>query len=228
MFDFCNCNSYIAIIGDIKESKNLEERKKVQLKLNAILDRINHEYESFISAKFMITLGDEFQGLLCSGKKVIDIAEEIQREMYPVNIRFGIGFGAITTDINSEMAIGADGPAYYKAREAIQQLKKNEQKSKTQSSDIRVELADDKHSISVMLNTILTMMVVIKTSWSERQREIIFEFDKHKGSQTECAKRLEISQSSVQRSLTKGNYYAYRQAKETVQNVLEEIGEVHV
>lgn len=221
-------NLYIAIIGDIKESKKIVERKNIQLMLNDILDRINRKYETSISAKFVITLGDEFQGLLCDDKVVIDIIEEIQREMYPVNIRFGIGFGKITTDINSEMAIGADGPAYYKAREAIQRLKENEQKNKMQASDIRIEIEEDIHLISLMLNTILTMMAMIKANWSERQREIIFEFDRHKGSQMECAKRLEVSQSSVQRGLINGNYYAYSEAKETVKNVIREIGEIHV
>lgn len=226
--EFNKRDLYIAIIGDIKESKKLEGRKNIQLKLNDILNRINSKYETSISAKFIITLGDEFQGLLCEGQNVIDIVEEIQWEMYPVSIRFGIGFGKMTTDIKPEMAIGADGPAYYKAREAIQQLKEIEQKNKTQASDIRIEIEEDTHSISVMLNTILTMMAVIKTNWSERQREIIFEFDKHKGSQMECAKRLGISQSSVQRGLINGNYYAYREAKETVKNVVKEIGEIHV
>lgn len=32
-------------------------------------------------------------------------------------MRFGIGIGSISTKINSEISIGADGPGYYKARE---------------------------------------------------------------------------------------------------------------
>lgn len=228
MFFFFHFNPYIAIIGDIKKSKNIADRKTAQIKLNNVLHYINQKYESAISAKFMITLGDEFQGLLHEGTNVLNIIEEIQREMYPVQIRFGIGVGEIITDINSEMAIGADGPGYYKAREAIEELKNSEQKNKTQSSDIRIEIEDDKCSVSPMLNTIFSLMTVIRNNWSNRQREIILEFDKYKGSQLECAERLHISQSSVQRSLTNGNYYAYKDAKDTVTNVLKEIGEIRV
>lgn len=219
---------YIAIIGDIKESRKLSDRKNVQIKLKDVLAGINRRYLESISAKFTITLGDEFQGLLCEGKNVIDIIEEIQREMSPIQIRFGIGVGEITTDINSEMALGADGPGYYKAREAIEVLKKSEPKSKTQASDIRIEIEDDRNSVAVMLNTIFALMAVIQNNWSERQREIILEFDKNKCSQSECAERLDISQSSVQRGLVNGNYYAYKEAKDTVNNVLKEIGEVRV
>ena len=224
MFFFFNFKPYIAIIGDIKKSKKIEDRKKVQIKLNAVLKEINEKYKSVISAKFIITLGDEFQGLLCSGENVINIIEEIKREMYPVQIRFGIGVGSVTTDINHEMALGADGPGYYNARAAIEILKHNEQKYKIQSSDVRIEIEEDRHFISRMLNTIFSLMTVIGNNWTERQREIIWEYDRYKLSQSECARRLNISQSSVQRSLINGNYYAYQEAKDTVNSVLKEIG----
>lgn len=64
---------------------------------------------------------------------MLDIIEEIQRQMYPVEIRFGVGVGQKTIEINAEMAIGADGPGYYMAREAIEALKQSEQKNKTQA-----------------------------------------------------------------------------------------------
>ncbi len=228
MFFFFNFNPYIAIIGDIKNSKELEDRKNIQVKLKTVLNEVNEKYKLVISAKFMITLGDEFQGLLCSGDRALEIIEEIQRQMHPVEIRFGIGIGQITTEINSEMAIGADGPGYYKAREAIEILKHSEQKNKTQAADIRIEVENDEHSIAVMLNTIFSLIAVIQNNWSKRQREIVWTFEKYGGSQLECAKRLNISQSSVQRSLINGNYYAYKNAKETINTVLKEIGEVRV
>lgn len=228
MFFFFDFNPYIAIIGDIKHSKELEDRKNIQIKLNSVLNRVNEKYELVISAKFMITLGDEFQGLLCSGDRVLEIIEEIKREMYPVEMRFGVGVGQITTEINAEMAIGADGPGYYKAREAIETLKHSEQKSKTQAADIRIGIENDEHSIAIMLNTIFSLITVIQNNWSRRQREIAWAFEECGGSQLECARRLNVSQSSVQRSLMNGNYYAYKDAKETVNTVLREIGEVRV
>ncbi|MBQ7944486.1 MAG: hypothetical protein IJ326_10545, partial [Lachnospiraceae bacterium] len=179
-------------------------------------------------AKFMITLGDEFQGLLGQGEHVVDIIEEIQMEMYPVQIRFGIGIGEITTDINAEMAIGADGPGYYMAREAIETVKRNEQKSKIQAADIAIATSSCIQYQCELMNTVFSLMSVIKEHWTQRQREIIWEFDKHNGSQAECADRLLIKQSSVQRSLVSGNYYAYREAKDTLKKVLREIGKKDV
>jgi len=221
-FSFSN-NSYIAIIGDMKNSKIMNDRNSVQNELKKILDKVNKKYSKDISARFMITLGDEFQGLLHDGAHVMPIIEEIQSEMYPVKIRFGIGIGPITTDINFEMAIGADGPGYYKARQAIEFLKENERKNRTHASDIRIEADGDNDDSSAVMNALLSLLTLVKDNWTDRQREIIRDTMKYRDSQAQSAERLKIAQSSVQRSLKSGNYYAYRDAMDTLANVLTKI-----
>ena len=57
----CIRDRYIAIIGDIKDSKKLNDRKKIQEKLQKVLNEVNQKYYEDISSNFMITLGDEFQ-----------------------------------------------------------------------------------------------------------------------------------------------------------------------
>ncbi len=223
LFSF-SYNPYIAIIGDIKKSKKITDRKSVQEKLRRVLEQVNKKYEKDISAKFMITLGDEFQGLLRGGENVLNIIQDIQMKMYPIIIRFGIGVGEITTNINAEMAIGADGPGYYMARSAIESLKQEELKNRKQSADIKIKIAEEKNKIAEMLNTIFSLMTVIQSNWTDRQREIIMDYRKYKGSQSDCAKRLGITQSSVQRGLNNGNYYAYKDAIDSVNDILGEIG----
>ncbi|WP_394699384.1 SatD family protein, partial [uncultured Sphaerochaeta sp.] len=46
-------------MGDLKNSKKLENRNKIQNQLNQILEKINIKYSADISSKFLITLGDE-------------------------------------------------------------------------------------------------------------------------------------------------------------------------
>ena len=223
MFFSIESNSYIAIIGDLKNSRILNDRNRVQNQLKNLLNRVNEKYSEDISAKFMITLGDEFQGLLHDGAHVMDMIEEIQREMHPVEIRFGIGVGPITTDINVEMAIGADGPGYYKARQAIDFLKENEQKSMTHASDIRIEFDGDNAEAAAVMNTVFSLLTVIKAHWTERQREIIRDTMENKDSQAKSAVRLKVTQSSIQRGLTGGNYYTYKDAIDTLSRVLTAI-----
>ena len=55
---------YFALIGDIIDSRHEQDRYDVQKKLQSILSSVNVENAVHIAADFLITLGDEFQGLL--------------------------------------------------------------------------------------------------------------------------------------------------------------------
>lgn len=221
-FSFEN-DIYIAVIGDIKESKKITNRSEVQKKLKQILEKINDKYTDDISSKFMITLGDEFQGLLCNGKNIMNIIFEIERDMYPVKIRFGVGAGTITTAVNKEMSIGADGPGYYNARNAIEIIKENEKKKQTNAADIRFEAEGSNQATTIMINTILSLLTVIKDSWSDRQREIIWDMLQYQDNQVDAANRFKIKQPAIQKSLAKGKYYAYKDALDTIERALSEI-----
>ena len=223
MYFFFLNNPYVAIIGDIKESKKINNRNEIQKKLIQVLEEINLKYDTDISSKFIITLGDEFQGLLCNGANTLRIISEIERKMYPIKIRFGVGVGTITTEVNKEMSLGADGPGYYKARNAIEYLKDNEKRNQKNTADIRFEVESENQSTTIMINTILSLLTAIKDLWSDRQREIIWDMLEHQDSQVDVAKRLKIKQPAVQKSLAKGKYYAYKDALETIGKALEEI-----
>lgn len=154
--------------------------------------------------------------------------EKIQWEMYPVQIRFGIGVGGITTAINANMAIGADGPAYYRARNAIEILREKEKGNKQGGCSIHIEVDEQEELVTDLLNTVFSLMSVLQNHWTKRQREIIYDFDCHKDSQRKTASRLGITQSSVQKGLAGSNYYAYRDARATAEKVLKGIHKENV
>lgn len=225
-FFFFKFNPYIAIIGDIKKSKNIEERKKFQDKLNNILKEVNQTYSTSISSKFTITLGDEFQGLLNSGEHIMEIVQYIKKEIYPVKIRFGIGIGTITTDINSEISIGADGPGYYRARDSIENLKKLEKMKERANTDIQIGIDGDNYLQEISLNTMLKLMYIIENNWTEKQRKIINYILFKKVSQTEVARHFNVTPSNIQQILSKSHYYAYKEAFDSINKILSEVNYV--
>lgn len=216
-------NPYIAIIGDIKNSKQISDRNEVQKKMQKTLEEINQKYEKDIASRFMITLGDEFQGLLECGDNVLNIISFIEAQMYPVEIRFGIGVGEINTEINPLFPLGADGPAYYNAREAVNALKINEKKSKMPDSNMIIKIDGDNKASEKLMNTILSLLTVIKNKWTERQREVVYEYIWYEDRQKDAAKRLGITQSSVQKNLSNADYYSYKAALDIISTALSEI-----
>ncbi len=216
-------HSFAAVIGDIKDSRHLENRKEVQVHLQEILDRLNEKYKDHIVSKFLITLGDEFQGLLCGGEHILDMVNEIRMEMYPVRLRFGIGFGQITTDIKSEMALGADGPGYYRAREAVELLKEREKKNRPVLAELCLRLDEKDQEKEVLLNTVFDLMYVVESGWTERQRETIWDMLLYGDGQQNTARRLSISQPTVQKALAAGSYYTYENALKNAAKILGDI-----
>ncbi|HHW45393.1 MAG TPA: hypothetical protein GXX17_00605 [Clostridiales bacterium] len=220
-----NSNTYIAVIGDIINSKKIPNRNEVQNKLKAILKQINQKYGDDIESNFMITLGDEFQGLLNSGKNLIKIISEIEFAMFPIKIRFGIGIGAIETEINKEMPFGADGPAYHNARQMIEELKSRDKKYEANHSNIMICSQGNNAQADTLLNTILSLCSAIKAKWTPRQIEIISCYIESGKNQLRAAEKLGINQSSVNRSLNYSDFYTYEKAMDVVNSVLSEIKE---
>ena len=213
---------YIAILGDIVGSKKIKDRKAVQEKLSAVLEDINQAYGDEIASRFMITLGDEFQGLLGTGTHTLEIVEKIERRMHPTGIRFGIGVGGITTDINPNLPLGADGPAYYNARKMIDEIKAAEKKKMESKLNMKIAI-QDYTDISELINTVLSLNTVLKAKWTERQRETIDMYLKCNGTQSDVAQKLGIHQSNVQKALASSNFYAYKKALDTVSKLLSNI-----
>lgn len=217
---------YIAIIGDIKNSRNINDRNEIQNKLNVVLKYINDKYKDNLSAKFVITLGDEFQGLLKIGDNLLTILKYIQREMYPVKIRFGIGIGEISTNIIYEAAIGADGPAYYAARKMIDEIRLQEKKLKKQATDIKISIYEEENFEVDEINIMLTLIKIIEENWTEKQRFTVWDMLENGGSQMDCAKRMKTTQSTVARRLADGNYITYESTKEVINEALNRLGEI--
>ena len=215
---------YIAIIGDIKGSKHSRDRQAVQARLTKALDSINQAHEKELASRFMITLGDEFQGLLKDGSAAAAIIDCIEREMYPVRIRFGVGVGEITTDIRFDMPLGADGPAYHQARTMIEELKASEKKK--MESRVNVKIGIREHAeVSDLLNAVFSLLTALKEGWTARRVEIVNAYLNCGGTQEEAARVLGINQSNVQKALASAHFYAYQKALESVARVLAGIGE---
>lgn len=223
MSTFHSDRSFVAIIGDIRGSRSLTQRREIQENLGIILQEINEGFEADIAAKFLITLGDEFQGLLFDGRSLLKIIEKIKMSLYPVTFRFGIGMGRITTDIYPEMALGADGPAFYRARSAIELLKENESKKKAVLSDLSFQFEEKNSTTERLLNTAFTLLYSLEHTWTDRQREIITDQLFHQDGQKASALRLGITQSAVHKALSAGSYYTYEKALKEITSVMEEI-----
>lgn len=200
---------YFAIIGDVVDSRKIDNRNDVQKQYVEVINRINKKYSEDIASKFLITLGDSFQGLLKKPNHILNIISEIEESIAPYKLRFGIGVGKISTSIVFEDSSLIDGPAYHNARSAIDEVKIMSNKNRACSS---ILVHSDERVLDDLINSTLTLCASIKSNWTDKQKQVIDLSIKEKKSQVEIAEQLNIKQPSVNSRLQSSNVHLYNDA----------------
>jgi hypothetical protein len=146
------------------DSRQLENRNEIQERLKQTLREVNADYADAIASDFTVTLGDEFQGVLLDPAPLFEITARSEMRMYPVKIRFGIGFGTLGTEIARASAIGADGPAYYSARRAVEEIKKEENRKRGQKTNMMIASDAASMCCEPLMNAVFAMLALCNCS----------------------------------------------------------------
>lgn len=212
---------YIAIIGDVVQSKRLFQRSEIQVQLKRLLDAINTQYAASIAANFIVTLGDEFQGLLASAKDLLPLIDTIRYRLYPVKVRFGVGIGEVVTAIDRNMCIGADGPAFWHARKAIE-LIHDENRYGIKTVRISSEATNPTLDLA---NRSLALCDFLESTWTERQGAFMRQYLLHYGyrtdiTQKQLAEEERISVQAINKRIQSIGFYPYLEMKQSLNTVL--------
>lgn len=218
--------SYLAIIGAIVDSKSLTNRFDVQIRLENILDEINLEpkYQDVIHAKFTITQGDEFQGLLAKPDHLMEMLSKIEMALYPVEVRFGFGLGRMLTKIG-EYSYGADGPAFWHARTAIEVIQdSNDFGFANMFAVIEAEMTISPTKVALM-NEVLAMRSFIKMKWTGAQQDVLLallasdQFDPN-FSRKDIANKMGITSTALVKRVKAAGLIAYLRSAKRVEAAL--------
>lgn len=212
--------NHLAIIGDIIGSKQVKDRAQLQEAIQQAFETIHQAYPDLIQSKFTLTLGDEFQALLTPSKQVFELLDHLEK-LIPVPFRFGLGYGDLTTDFDENVSIGADGPAFWHAREAIDHIHDQNWSGKTKGYLITKDETFDR-----MMNDFILLSDTLKNEWTDLQKKTFEEMLGHgiyttDFNQKEFAESLGISASSLSKRLNNGNIKIYLQARNTMGYLLE-------
>lgn len=114
---------YVALISDIRASRELEDRAGVQSRLREALGEVDEQLGEDLAARFAITTGDEFQGLLATPEPVVSTMGRLAEALPELTLAFGLGIGRLETQLRQE-AVGMDGPCFHEARAALADAKR--------------------------------------------------------------------------------------------------------
>ena len=109
------------VIGDLVDSRSVDDRAAVQDVLNDTLAGVASVVH--VEQPFQPTVGDEYQGACATLPDAVLAALLVRLRMRPwVDVRCGIGHGAVTVHDAQRTPLLQDGPGWWSAREAIQSL----------------------------------------------------------------------------------------------------------
>jgi len=202
-------SDYCVVIGDISKSKELRDRAGIQERFKAAIEEINQRFTDSIVSKFLVTIGDEFQGVLNDAAKSYDIIVAMRELLYPVEFVFGVGVGTITTEIAPE-AIGMDGPAFYNARVALEEGK---------GGGYEVRYRGVGESFDYLINAMLVLIEALKRNWTEHQFKVISIY-RETSNQAEVARRLKVSRSAISQILAAAGWDAIAVGEDAVKKLL--------
>lgn len=159
---------YTVVIGDISGSKQLNgmDRYQTQLFVKSAIVQINEEFQSILEAPATITKGDEFQALLSLPCEAYQMVRVLQKMVFPICIRYGLGIGNIYR-MGGTLPIEMDGPAFHRANRALTLAKKNK-------NDLWIHSLNK--NFDQLVNTIFSLISAIKSRWNERHFKLYWDY----------------------------------------------------
>ncbi len=178
----------VVIIADVRGSKKManDERYEGQLFLKSAIIQINEKFSDSIKAPFMITRGDEFQGVTKDMASGLEIMLEFERLLFPLKLRYGIGKGEIQK-MGSTIPIEMDGPAFHRANDAVNRAKKKK---------LFLLCSSGNEANDLLLNNIFLLMNSIKSRWNENNYERYWNY-KSLGTFDKVAKKENVSPQAI-------------------------------
>ncbi len=145
--------NYVSLIIDIEKSRmyRIDERNEIQNYMSICVERLNDLFRVNIERSVTFSAGDELQGLFEDATTAILYFRLFEMLMKPVKVRAGIGIGEWTVKVEDGLSTQQDGPAYHKARQAI------EEAHKMQLQNVRICSSGDDTLANHLINSSISL-----------------------------------------------------------------------
>ncbi len=187
--------AYLAVIADIRGSRQLADRRGVQERLHRVLGDLDRQFAAVIAARFAITTGDEFQVLLTDPAAGIPVVVACDEALPDLSLRWGLGWGPLATRLEHR-AVGMDGPCFHAARAAIDWAADHDRWLAARGLDAGAEAA---------LDGIFALLGAVRAGWTAKQAAAVAG-RRHATTQRALAAQLDIDPSTLSKRLKSALY----------------------
>ncbi len=204
---------YFAIIGDLVDSRTLDNRAAVQVRFRDGIDRLNEALSDRLVVPLKLTAGDEVQGLTEEADVLVEIVVALSDTVAPARLSWGVGRGDLATELADDVSI-LDGPCFHRARDAVNTAKR------TSRWLVAEGFGNPEGTI---LAGLMNLIGAIRSEWTPRQAEVVREARGRK--QSEVAVDLPVNRSTISRTLQSAHYDEVLEGEEAARALLRMLNE---
>jgi len=170
-------------------------------------NRLSKLHHPQLVAGFTMSRGDEIQGVLTGWLTAPEVLRILRYTCRPLHLRIGIGLG-IHTGRLTENPWELNGPAFFRARSALDELKSSRQP--------RTKIVTGgEAALDQLLNAVLVLLDNIELDWTEAQWEAVHVYEAA-GTYAAAADRLGIAPQNVHKRCQAAHWNAVREAEEAL------------
>lgn len=171
------------------------------------LSRLQHPH---LVAGFTMSRGDVIQGVLSGWLTAPEILRLLRYTCRPLQLRLGIGLGVHAGKM-AENPWDLNGPAFFHARSALDDLKR----SKQASTEIVTGGAEE---LDRLLNAMLLLLDTILAGWTEAQWEAVHVYE-NVGTYAAAGDRLGVAPQNVHKRCQAAHWAVVREAEDALRLV---------
>jgi hypothetical protein len=191
----------IATIIDIVASRDATPRNRRLLdkKLRNMLIQTFEQFEKYCDAIPTLTQGDSIELLTHSWEPIVFLFHRLLME--ELEFRVGLGTGKII--VHNEKADECDGPAFWNAREALDEIRQMRYMSRPAGLSIDENASSEEKNVVIYSLLILSVLLGLSTT----QLRQCFYFIWEKKTISDISEILKMSKANVSKTLNKTSCY---------------------
>lgn len=195
---------FTVITADIVNSRKITGRQAEQERIITALHGLNACHEGDLTTLFSLSAGDQIQAVATFPSSAFRLVRSLRGRLFPLRLRCGIGFGTISTAIDTENSGLMDGPAFHLARRALDSLK---------SDAHGLTRCEGFGEVDPQLNTVLRLLDTIQGRWTGKQWAAVDAYEKA-GTYETAGRAIGLTASGVYQRCDAAGWEAYRRGEE--------------
>lgn len=186
------------VVGDVIESRDLEDRSAFRQVLTDALAEANEAVDDGVAAPFATLKGvDEIAGVLETPIGSYRAIRTLVEAIHPAAIRFAVVWGDVDVGIHERDVARQDGPAFHRADELLETIAREDRY-------VEVVVPGVPGPYVTTIGNQMDLLCIRKSEWTARQAEVVREY-RDAESMAATAERLDVAVQTISKSLARAN-----------------------